>query len=75
MRRGDITCTEATHEGWQLELLPVLGSSKDQGCGEELPVDMAGPAKGNFPMWKLVPSKIERTLSGQIMRIYLWAKN
>lgn len=31
MRRGDITCTEATHEGWQLELLPVLGSSQGSG--------------------------------------------
>ena len=52
----------------------------------QLPADIAAAAlpcrtaaKGNFPMWKLVPSKLERmlyrTLSQQITRIYLGAKN
>lgn len=65
--RGDISCTEATHEGDSGSCCLCWAHPEVQGCG--------ATAKGNFPMWNPGPSKIGSTLSGQITRIYLWAKN
>lgn len=73
---GTFPALEPPEEGDSRSCCLSWAHPEDQGCGEELPVDITGAAaKGNFPVWKLVPSKTGSTLSQQITRIYLWAKN